>query len=170
MERMPSFEPPSGIHKKVERTKKTSLEEAAKSHPDYAKFEALLNEVDKPSEEDALEHVETAYPEALASAMSELYWYQKLSGKDATDFGNSGNHDKKPIEFAHECGISVDEARQIFIDARHKVEDAVKKIKRNHRLSETADTFFLLKDETSQEIEMLREEVSQLRKQLREAA
>lgn len=149
------------------------LQKAAESHPDFKKWEALLSEaVPETSENDAMEHLAENREDLaleLAHAMSELYWAQRMTGEDASGFNDTGEHDKKPQEFADQCGISLVQAREIFEDAGEKVKYTSKKLKRAvERLG--PDTYFPVKQQMDDEIRLLREQVSELQVKLREAA
>lgn len=163
---MPSFEKPSGFHKKTKKIE-NPLEVAARSHPDFAKFETLLSKVDKPDTEDALEHIETATPERLAFIMSEYYWAKRFLGKDASGFNATGDHDKKPQEFASECGIDIQTAKQIFEEAKEKIDSEVA---RSTRYNIKFRDIHVINEIMTVHAALLREEIDDLRRKLREAA
>jgi hypothetical protein len=125
----------------------------AREHPEYGKWEAVLDEIDRENPEDALapEHRAVASEEVLYNE-AKLYWLRRGLGKDVEGFQESGEHRRKPQELAKAYGVSVAEATQIMGEARADAEAFL-----NERRSRTG--WHDAQEEAELEMRMLQDEI-----------
>lgn len=104
------------------KEKQGSVEEKAKQHPDFAKWEALASEVETSDPEDALEH-RAVSPEELAFMSAKIYWLRRATEQDVSGFGSTGEHKQRALVIARQYGIDVADAEKIMEDAEAETND-----------------------------------------------
>jgi len=107
----------------VEKPKagKSSLEEKAKQHPDYARWEALAAQAEGRSLEDALEH-RAVSPEDLAFMSAKLHFFRRATQQDMSGFGATGEHRRRAQDLARQIGLPVNDVEKIFEEAEAEVD------------------------------------------------
>ncbi len=136
-----------------------TLEEMARGHPEYDKWQAVLREVDRDQPEDALspEHRAVSSEEILYKE-AKLFWLRRGLGVDAEGFQQEGEHRKKPQELAKMYGVSIPEAEEIMDEARKDAESFLSS-KRSG-----IDGWHDAKMEAEIEMRMLQEEIQEAKR------
>jgi len=113
---------PRHMPRKEKPLQNSSLEERARQHPDYAKWEAIAAAEEAVNPEDALEH-RAVSPEELAYMSAKIYWLRRATEQDVSGFGSIGEHKQRAQAFARQYGLDVADVEKIMEDAEAEVND-----------------------------------------------
>ena len=102
---------------------KPSLEQRAKQHPEFAKWEALAGVTEATNPEDAMEHLAKT-PEERAFLRAKLYWLQRALGQDESGFRDTGQYRQRARYLADRLNLQVAEVEKIYEDAREEVDSS----------------------------------------------
>ena len=142
----------------------SSLEERARQHPDFAKWDEAANERDGDlapeydAAEDAMERTSSPEEEACMT-WAMIYWIERVLEGDANGYDNEGDHIRRAKQLASKYGIDEGIALAIFNSAADKIGSFAADARINSR-----DTY-AFQDEMRREGENL---VEKLRSQERE--
>lgn len=96
-----------------------SLEERARQHPEFAKWDEVANERDGDlapeyeAAEDAMEKTSSPEEEACAT-WARIYWIERVLEGNANGYDNEGDHIRRSKQLASKYGIDEGTALAIF--------------------------------------------------------
>ena len=106
-----------------------SVEKRAQAHPEFKKWEEAARAAESSKPGDAMEHLEDLTDDPLYLS-AKAYWFRRAIGQDASGFGLTGEHLKKPIELAARFKVTRQEAEERVSRAHADVEAEVAELSR----------------------------------------